>query len=184
MAGQLVVREQPVERAVEIAAVVRHGLGDEGKHRRRHVEAGMMRARRRDPALQDLQPQFLFQRAHLDHKPAGEPRAHAVVEAFQIGRRTVGGDHHLPAGIDQRVERVAELDLRGLALQELQIVDHQHVNAAQRFLEGERRLRLERGDEAVHEFFGGEIQHLALGTPLPAQAIACSRWVLPRPTPA
>ncbi|MGY4300822.1 hypothetical protein ACVWXN_008917 [Bradyrhizobium sp. i1.4.4] len=31
-----------------------------------------------------------------------------------------------------------------------------------RFLEGERRLRLQRGDEAVHEFFGREIQHLAL----------------------
>ena len=49
-----------------------------------------------------------------------------------------------------------------LALQELQIVDHQHVDAAQRFLEGQRGLRLQRGDEAVHEFLGGEIQHLAL----------------------
>ena len=162
LAGQLVVREQAVERAVEIAAVVGDRLGDEGEDRRRHVEARVMRAGRRHAALEDFEPQFLFERAHLDHEPAGEARAHAVVEAFQIGRRTVGRDHHLTAGVDQRVERVAELDLGRLALQELQIVDHQHVDAAQRFLEGERGLRFQRRHEAVHEFLGGEIEHLAL----------------------
>ena len=142
---------------------MRHLLGDEAEHRRGHVEARMVRACRRDAALEDLEPQFLFQRAHLDHEAARESRAHTVIEAFEIGRRTVGRDHDLAAGIDQRIERVAELDLRRLALQELQVVDHQHVDAAQRFLEGDRGLRLERRHEAVHEFLGGQIQHLALG---------------------
>ena len=57
---------------------------------------------------------------------------------------------------------MAELGLRRLALQELQVVDHQHVDAAQRLLEGERGLRAQRRDEAVHELLGGEIEHLAL----------------------
>ena len=123
----------------------------------------MIVPRRRDAGLEDFKPQLFAERAHLDHEPAGEPRAHAVVEAFEIGRRPVGGDHHLAAGVDQRVERVAELGLRRLALQELQVVDHQHVDAAQRLLEGERRLRAQRRDEAVHELLGGEIEHLAVG---------------------
>ena len=57
---------------------------------------------------------------------------------------------------------MAELGLDILAGEELQIVDHQHVDAAQRFLEGERGLRLQRRHEAVHELLGGEIEHLAL----------------------
>ena len=100
----------------------------------------MILPRRGDAGLEDFEPQLFAERSHLDHEPAGEPRTHAVVEAFEIGRRPVGGDHHLAAGVDQRVERVAELGLRRLALQELQVVDHQHVDAAQRLLEGERRL--------------------------------------------
>ena len=71
--------------------------------------------RRRDPALEDFEPQFLAERTHLDHETAGKPRAHAIVEAFEIGRRTVGGDHDLAAGVDQRIERVAELGLDLLA---------------------------------------------------------------------
>src|SRR5207244_7240998 len=62
----------------------------------------------------------------------------------------------------QRVERMAELALRRLALEKLQVVDDEDVDAAQRLLEGERRLRLQCRYEAVHEFFGGEIEHLAL----------------------
>ena len=42
LAGELVVGEQAVERAFEVAAVVGDGLGDIGQHRRRHVEARMM----------------------------------------------------------------------------------------------------------------------------------------------
>ena len=57
---------------------------------------------------------------------------------------------------------MAELRLGRFTLQELHIVDHQHVDATQCFLEGERGLRLQRGDKAVHEFFGGKVQNFAL----------------------
>ena len=70
-------------------------------------------------------PQRLVERQHLDAQAAGEPRTHALVERFEIARRPVGGDHHLAARIDQRVERVAELGLDHLALQELRVVEDQ-----------------------------------------------------------
>ncbi len=133
------------------------------QHRFRYVEARMMGAGRSDPRFQDSEPQLFAERAHLHDEAAGQPRADPVVEAFEIGRRTVGGDHHLAAGVDQRIQRVAELGLGRFALQELQIVDHEHVDAAQCLLERQRCLRFERGDEAVHELLGGEIKHLALG---------------------
>ena len=154
--------EQAVERAFQVAAIMGDGLGDIAQHRQRHVEARMVRARRHHARFEDFQAQFLAERTHFHHQAAGQPRAHAVVEAFEVGRRAVGGDHHLAAGIDQGIERVAELGLGRLALQELQVVDHQHADAAQRLLEGERGLRAQRRDEAVHELLGGEIEHLAL----------------------
>ena len=137
-------------------------FGDEGEHRRGHFEARMMDAGGGDPALEDFEPQFFAERADLHHKPAGEPRADAVVEAFEVGRRTVAGDHDLAAGVDQGVERVAEFGLGRSALQELQVVDHQHVDGAHRFLEGERGLGPQRRDEAVHEALGRQIEHLAI----------------------
>ena len=130
MAGELVMGEQAVERTFQVAAVMGDGLGDIGQHRQRHVEARMVRSRRHHPRFEDFEAQFLAEAAHFDHQAAGKPRADAVVEAFQFGRRSVGGDHHLAAAIDQRVEGVAELGLGRFALQELQIVDHQHADAA------------------------------------------------------
>ena len=56
---------------------------------------------------------------------------------------------------------MAELLLDRLALQKLHVVDDQHVDGAQALLEGDRRLRLQRRDEAVHELLGGEIDDTA-----------------------
>src|SRR5215217_8516555 len=137
-------------------------LGNEAEHARRYVEAGVMAPRRGNAALEDLQPQLFLKRTHLDYEPAREPRTHTVVKALQVSRRTIGGDHHLPPGIDQRVERVAELDLRRLALEKLQIVNDEHVDASQRLLEGEGGLRFQRRHETVHEFLGGEVEDASI----------------------
>ncbi len=140
-----------------------------------------MLPRDRGAVFEDFEPQFLAERAHLDRQAAGEPRAHPLVEAFEFGRRPVGGDHDLPAGVDQRVERVAELRLGRLALQELEIVDHQDVDRAQRLLEGDRGLRPQRGDEAVHEPLGREVEHLAIraGVAGPGQRLQQMRLAEP-----
>ena len=44
-----------------------------------------------------------------------------------------------------------------LADQELQVIDHQHIDAAKLFLELHRRLAADCGDEAIHEFFGRHV---------------------------
>ena len=118
-------------------------------------------ARCGDARFEDLHPQRLVERHHLDAEAAGEPRAHALVERLEIGRRAVGGDHDLAAGIEQRVQRVAELVLERLALQELHVVDDQQIDRPHRLLEGDRGVRLQRGDEAVHEALGGQIDDAA-----------------------
>ena len=117
--------------------------------------------RRGDARVEDFDAQRLVEAADLDAEAAGEARAHALVEAVEIGRRPVGGDDDLAMAVDQRVERVAELLLDRFALQELDVVDDQYVDAAQLLLEGDRGLRLERGDEAIHEALGGEIDDAA-----------------------
>ena len=72
----------------------------------------------------------------IGHHAAAEPRAQPVAQAGDFGRRFVGRDDDLLAGIDQRIERVEEFFLRiVLADQELQVVDHQHVDRAQLVLE-------------------------------------------------
>ena len=156
------MREQTIDGAFEIAAVMGDGARQIFQHLLRDVEAGMMGAGRGDARLENAEPQFFAKRTHFHDKTTGEPRTHAIIQAFEIGRRAIGCDHDLTAGIDQRVQGVTELGLGGFALQELQIVDHEHVDAAQCFLEGQRRLGLQRRDKAVHEFFGRQIQHLAL----------------------
>jgi len=100
MTGELVMGEQPIERAFEVAAVVRDGLRNIAKHRQGHVESGVMRTRSQHTGLENFKPQFLAERPHFDDQSTREPRAHAIVEALEIGWRAIGGDDHLTAGID------------------------------------------------------------------------------------
>ena len=60
-----------------------------------------------------------------------EALAQAVLERAEVPRRAVRGEHELGAGVVQRVERVEELLLGpGLGLEELHVVDEQHVDVA------------------------------------------------------
>ena len=52
---------------------------------------------------------------------------------------------------------MAEFVLNRFALQELRIVEDQQIDSPQVFLESDSGLRLQRGDKAIHELFGGEI---------------------------
>ena len=76
--------------------------------------------------------------------------------------------------VDQGVEGVEELLLgRFLAADELDVVDHQHVDRAELLLEGHRVLVAQGPDELVHELFGRQVDHLA------RRACACGcarRW--------
>ena len=151
------MREKAIDRAVEIAPVRIDRARDKREDRRRDLEIGLRELGRGDPRFQDLDAQRLVETAHFDAKAAGEPRAHALLQRLEIARRTIGGDDDLPSRVDQRIERMAELGLNRFALQKLRVVEDQEVDGAQALLEGDRRLRLQRGDEAVHEFFRRQI---------------------------
>ena len=98
----------------------------------------------------------------ISHHAAAKARAQPVFNAGKIGRRFVGGNHNLLAGIHQRIECMEELFLRiVLADQELQIIHHQHINGPQRFLEFHGGLAAQCCDEAIHEFFRAHIGNLA-----------------------
>ena len=60
-------------------------------------------------------------------------------EVRRPGRR----HNDLTGVIDEGVQRVAELGLDGAALQELHVVDDEHIDGAQPFLECDRGLRLQ-----------------------------------------
>ena len=72
--------------------------------------------------------------------------------------QAVAGEHQLPAGVVERVEGVEELLLGlGLAGEELDVVDQEHVDVAVEALEAVERLAVERGDEAVGERLDGRV---------------------------
>src|SRR4029079_862090 len=105
MAGELVMGEQAIERTFEIAAIVGDSLRNIAKHRQGHVEGRVMRARSQNARLENFKSQLFAERPHLHEQYTREPRANAIIEALEIGRRAIGGDDHLTTGVDQRVER-------------------------------------------------------------------------------
>ncbi len=112
---------------------------------------------RRNACFENFDPQRLVERADFDAKAAAKPRPYSFFETFEITRRPVGRDHDLPAGIDQGIERMTELLLDRLALKKLDVVDHEDIDRPQPFLECDRRLGLEGGNETIHESLGREI---------------------------
>ena len=76
-------------------------------------------------------------RLDVGDEPGLEALAQAVLERLQVVRRAVGGKDDLAAAVVQRVEGVEELLLGlGLALEELDVVEQQHVDVAKARLEG------------------------------------------------
>ncbi len=91
----------------------------------------MRRLKRRQPVAEDRGAQRLVEIADLDDEPATKSRAECARRAPQIVGHAVAGDDDLLAGVDQRVDRVAEFLLDRLALDELHIVDDEQINTAQ-----------------------------------------------------
>ena len=101
---------------------------------------------------QDRQARAEVGRLDVAHQAGLEALAQPVLERGHVARQPVGGQHELGAGRVQRVERVEELLLGlGLALEELDVVDEQDVDAAVGGLEGVDAVVVERADEVVGE---------------------------------
>ncbi len=108
-----------------------------------------------------LHAQRLVEGADFDAQADAEARTHALVQRLEVVGRPVGRDDDLPPGVEQRIQRMSEFRLDGLALQELRIVENQEIDRSQTLLEGDRGLRLKGGDEAVHELLGRQIDRRA-----------------------
>ena len=130
--------------------------GDELEHVRRRgqpVHRGLL-AQDRDPGLE-------VGRLDVGDQAPLEPVAQPVLERLEPLGRAVGGQHDLLVGVVQRVEGVEELLLGlGLALQELDVVDQQHVDVAVAALEPVLPVVADRVDELVGELLAGDVAHL------------------------
>ncbi len=97
-------------------------------------------------------------------RPPLEARAQPVLEAVQLLGRDVGGDHHLLVRVVERVEGVEELLHRlFLALEELDVVDEEHVDVAVAPLEGARTTLADAVDEVVGELLRVHVPHAHMG---------------------
>ena len=105
----------------------------------------------------------LYAPAVVPAVPLVRPGLWSELERFQIAGRAIGGDDHLPARIDQRIEGMTKFSLDDLSLKELSVIEYQEIDRPQGFLECNRGLRLQCRDEPIHEFFGGQIDD---GAPL------------------
>src|ERR1700732_575384 len=151
------MREQPVDGAIEIAAIRPDDTRDIGDDRCRNLESLMHLLGGGYARFEYFDPQRLVEAADFDAKAAGQPRPDPFLETFEIARRPIGRDHNLPPGIDQGIQRMTEFLLDRLALKKLNVVDHEDIDSPQPFLESDRCLCLEGGDETIHEPLRGEI---------------------------
>src|SRR5258708_6189534 len=88
--------------------------------------------------------------------PRLEAVAQAVLEGLEVAGRAVGAQHDLAATVVERVEGVEELLLgAGLALEELDVVEEQHVDVAESALEGLGAALAEGCQELVGERLTG-----------------------------
>ena len=116
--------------------------------------------------------------------PAREALSQPVLERLQVVRGPVGGQHDLAALVVEGVEGVEELFLgAGLALQELDVVEQQHVDVAEAGLEALGLAGGERGQELVRERLARWCARTLISGACSSSrlAIELSRWVLPTP---
>src|SRR5262249_15460495 len=113
---------------------------------------------------QDGDARLEFRGLNVRQQSGEEATSETVLKGGDRTRRSVRGEDQLFRRIVQGVEGVEELLLKGLlALEELDVVDEEHVAFAIATLEDVRRVAPDRVDEFVHERFGRDISHVKAG---------------------
>ena len=147
--------DDAVQRTLQLAHVRRDAMGQELHHLARDRGAQLLGLR-----IQDAQAQLIGRGVDVGDQAPTQTRAQPLFHPLQIRRRFVGRDDHLVILIHQGVEGMKEFFLgRFFAADELDIVDHQHVDAAELLLERHRVLETQRTNELIHELFGGKVDH-------------------------
>ena len=156
------------QRALEFADVALDAAGDELEDVVGNVEPIHLSllAKDRDAGLQ-------LRRLDVGDQTPFEPGPQPVLEGGQLLGRPVGGDDDLLVRVVQRVEGVEELLLDAfLALDELDVVDEQHVDVAVAPLERRLAVIAQRVDEVVGEFLGRDVLDAHAGKQ-PLGVVAC-----------
>ena len=107
---------------------------------------------------EDRDAGFQFRWLDVGDQAPLEPGSQPVLERGQLLGRPVRGDDDLLVRVVQRVEGVEELFLDAFfALDELDVVDQQHVDVAVAAFERGFAVIAQRVDEVVGEFLGGDV---------------------------
>ena len=110
--------------------------------------------------LHDAKAQFIVCRVKVHDQTALQARFYAFFKIFNLTRRAVCRNDDLFVLVNQRVEGVEEFFLRRiLAGNELHIIDHQHINRPEQFLEIHDLAFTQGLHKAVHELFCRQVQH-------------------------
>ncbi len=118
-------------------------------------------------------------------RPHSKRRDEPALQALHFAGGPVAGQDNLLVRFVQRVERVEKFLLDALlAGEKLDVVNQQHVRLAIFFAECGELVVLKGVNVFVGEFFRGNIGDArAFWLPTTCWPMACSRCVLPRPTP-
>ncbi len=154
---QIGMSNEAVQRALKLADIRGDLVREELGNLLRHVDFQLVSLR-----LQDAEAQLIAGRVNIGHQTPAEAGTKTLFQTFEAGRALVGGNDDLAVLVNQRIESMEELFLGALlAADELHIIDHQDIDAAELLLERHGVLEAERADKLVHELLGAEIQHLA-----------------------
>ena len=156
------VRDEPVERALQFADVVELELRELLECAGADREATFFADR-----TEDRHARLEVRRSHVDDQAAGEPVEETLINIGNILRRAVAREHDLPVRRLHPLEQSQQLGLRfAPASEELHVVDEQQVNARVAAREG---IHLSGGDgglQLFHELVERDVLHLAVGMEL------------------
>ncbi len=178
-AVQAGVRRHPDQRALELSDVVDDVVGDE----RQHVVGNAVEVLGLGLLAQDREARLELRRLDVGDQPPFEPAAQPVLDGRDGLGRPVRRDDDLAAPAVQVVERVEELLLELLgALEELDVVDEQHVDlAVPRLNAGMPLERIASTNSFIIVSVETYRTRLLENNARTWWPMACSRWVFPRP---
>ena len=119
--------------------------------------------------LKDGQTELEIRRLDIGEKTGLKTVSYPLFKDRQLLRRTVGRYDYLSVILVQRLERVEELGLRRFARAArdiLDIVDQEHIRAAELLSELDRFSRFDRDDELIHEILALDVDHVHRGVSL------------------
>ena len=157
-------RKEPGQRTLQHPHVCRDAMREEFQHTFGHLEVRVLNAMALQLALQNSEAQFVVSGMKIDDQAALHARADALFHIRHLTGRAITGNDDLLVLIHQCVERVKKFFLCGvLAGDELDVVDHKHVNSAEQRFEIHCAAFANGLHKTVHELFGGKVNHPQLG---------------------